>query len=144
MRFNLEGLEGRRITFTAVFWQYGSFRSFRGTGRTILLKIVKDVKGRILADHIWINYTASFDAVGEFQQGDIVTFDARVAKYIKGYFGERIEDRLSHPAREDYRLKYPHNVKKIGAGDMNNPIPAYSSKPMCFPGSGGRLQNVPQ
>ena len=82
--------------------------------------------------------------MGEFQQGDIVIFDARVGKYIKGYFGERIEDRLNHPVREDNRLKYPHNMKMIGTWDMNNPKPIYSSKSMCFAGAGGRPQNVPQ
>ena len=144
MRFNLEGLEGKRLTFTATFWHYGIFRSYRGSGRTILLKFIRDMKGRLLADHMWINYTQSFDAVGEFSQGDMVCFDASVGKYIKGYIGERIEDRLNHPAREDYRLKYPHNVKKIGTRDVNNPVPIYSSKSMCFAGAGGRQQNVPQ
>ena len=116
MRFNLEGLEGKRCTFTAVFWQYGTFCSHCVAGRTILLKFVRDVKGNLLADHMWINYTRAFDAVGEFRQGEFVSFDASVGKYIKGYFGERIEDRLDHPAREDYRLKFPHHVKKLGYG----------------------------
>jgi len=118
MRFNLECLEGKRLMFTAMFWQYGSYQSRRGCGRTILLRFVKDLKGRLLADHIWINYTPSFDAVGKFEKGDLVCFDASVGKYIKGYFGQRIEDRMSHPARVDYRLKYPHNVKRIGSGDL--------------------------
>lgn len=115
MRFNLEGLEGKRLMFIAVFWQYGTFRSNRGSGRTILLKYVRDLKGKLLVDHIWINYTSSFDAVGELQQGDNVSFDACVEEYTKGYFGEHIEDRLRHPASVDFRLKFPHNVKKRGS-----------------------------
>ena len=95
--------------------------------------------GKILSDHTWINYTSSFDAVGEFQQGDLVTFDASVGKYIKGYFGERIEDRMNHPAREDYRLKYPHNVKKIGTWDVKTSLMVHSSKSICVAGATGRL-----
>jgi hypothetical protein len=144
MRFSLEGLEGKRLMFIATFWHYGTFQTYRGAGRTILLKCIRDVKGRLLADHVWINYTPSFDLAGELRQGDIVTFDARVGKYIKGYFGERIEDRLAHPACEDYRLNYPHNVKKIGTRDMNISILPPSSGPGCFAGAGRRLQNVPQ
>ncbi len=138
MRFNLEGLEGKRLSFTAMFWQYGTFRSVRGAGRTILLKFVRSTDGKILSDHTWINYTSSFDAVGEFQQGDLVSFDASVGKYMKGYFGERIEDRLNHPAREDYRLKYPHNVKKIGTWDVKHPLRVHSSKSICVAGATGR------
>lgn len=126
----LEGLEGRRLRFMATFWQYGIFRSHRGAGKTILLKFVRDLKGKLLADHMWINYTAAFDAVGEFKRGDIVQFDASVGKYIKGYFGERIEDRLNHPARIDYRLKYPHNVQKIGIGEETQTMNFHSLKPI--------------
>ena len=139
MRIHLEGLEGKRLPFTAIFWQYGIFRSVRGAVRTILLKFVRNKDGKILSDHMWINYTPSFDAAGEFQQGDIVSFDASVGKYIKGYFGERIEDRLNHPAREDYRLKYPHNVKKIETWDVKNPMTVHSSKSICVAGATGRL-----
>jgi len=138
MRINLEGLEGKRFPFTAIFWQYGFFRSARGVGRTILLRFVRNMDGKILSDHMWINYTPSFDAVGEFQQGDIVSFDASVGKYIKGYFGERIEDRINHPAREDYRLKYPHTVKKIGTRNVKNPGIVHVSKSICVAGTAGR------
>lgn len=144
MRFNLEALEGKRVTFTAIFWKYGSFRSKWGAGRTILLRFVRDMKGNLLTDHTWINYTPSFDAAGEFRQGDLVCFDARVGKYIKGYFGQRIEDRLSHPPKEDYRLKFPHNVRIIGSRDMISSLTAPVSGSGCASDAPGEMCHVPQ
>ena len=64
-----------------------------------------------------MNYIAPFDTVREFSKGNIITFDARVGKYFKGFFGTRIEDRMNHPMHEDFRLKYPHNVRKMGIRD---------------------------
>lgn len=113
MRTELEGLLGKRIKVSAVFWKYGVYSSYRGVGRTILLRDVRNVRGRLIASHVWINYTASFDAVGEFRQGDRVEFDARIDRYFKGYIGEQIDFRLSHPIKEDFGLTYPHNVRKL-------------------------------
>ncbi|NLM30518.1 MAG: hypothetical protein GX216_08880 [Methanomicrobiales archaeon] len=115
MRVNLQGLAGRRVVLTAVFWKYGIYRSRGCTGRTILLRNVRDLSGRLLTDHTWINYTAGFDAIGEFCRGDLVRFTARVDEYIKGYLGENIDDRLARPPAVDYRLKYPRMVERIGS-----------------------------
>lgn len=117
MRTEFEGLLGKRIKVSAVFWKYGVYASYRGVGRTILLRDIRNVGGRLLAPHVWINYTASFDSVGEFKQGDRVEFDARVDRYFKGYIGDQIDFRLSHPIKEDFGLKYPHNVRKLGDCD---------------------------
>ena len=114
MRTNLQGLAGRRVTLTAVFWQYGTYRGNGCCGKSILLRHVRDLSGRLLADHIWINYTAGFDAAGEFCRGDIVRFVATVDEYVKGYLGEKIDDRLLRPPAVDYCLKFPRRVEKIG------------------------------
>jgi len=113
MRINLQGCVGRRMTFTGLFWQYGAFCNRRGAGRTILLRAVRDLNGKEFADHVWINYTAGFDIIGEFQRGDLVQFEATVSEYVRGYLGEKIEDRLKHPLQIDYRLKYPRKVKLL-------------------------------
>ena len=114
MRTNLQGLAGRRVGLTAVFWQYGTYRGNGCCGKSILVRHVRDLSGRLLADHIWINYTAGFDAAGEFCRGDIVRFTAGVDEYVKGYLGERIDDRLLRPPAVDYCLKFPRRVEKIG------------------------------
>ncbi len=114
MRINLQGLAGRRVTLTAVFWQYGAYQRGGRSGKTILLRQVRDLSGRLLTDHTWINYTAGFDAVGEFCRGDLVRFTARVDEYVKGYLGEKIDDRLARPLAIDYRLKFPRQVERIG------------------------------
>ena len=112
-RTELQPLEGQKSLFIATFDKYGIYRSKGIVGRSILLRNLKTVRGRLLADHIWINYTAGFDAVGEFFRGDVVQFTAWVRPYFKGYFGQRIEDRFAHKTGLDYRLAYPRNVERI-------------------------------
>ena len=113
MRINFQGCVGRRMTFVGIFWKYGTFSNRIGTGRTILLRSVKDINGHTFANHVWINYTAGFDAVGEFKTGDLVHFEATVSEYVKGYMGGKIEGRLKRPLQVDYRLKYPRKVKLL-------------------------------
>ena len=81
---------------------------------TILLSNIRDLSGRQLASHIWINYTAGFDSVGEFVNGDLVEFQAWVRPYVKGHRGHDIAERLRSPPEFDYSLTYPRNVRKIG------------------------------
>lgn len=113
MRIELQPLEGQKSRFVATFEKYGTFRSRGIVGRSILLRNLKTVKGRLLADHIWINYTAGFDALGEFLRGDVVQFTATVRPYLKGYCGQRIDDRFERKGGLDYRLTYPRNVERI-------------------------------
>ncbi len=116
MRTNLQGLAGWRVTLTAIFWQYGTYRGGGCPGRSILLRQVRDRPGRLLADHVWINYTAGFDAAGELCRGDAVRFTATIDEYVKGYRGDKIDDRLARPPAVDYRLKFPRGVERIGRG----------------------------
>ena len=113
MRHNLQSLEGRRTTFTATFDRYGTWRSNGIAGRTILLRDIRTRDGIRVAQHIWINYTAGFDAAGELARGERVRFTAKVKPYVKGYFGERIDDRLQRPSGIDYALVYPRNVIRL-------------------------------
>lgn len=113
MRTELMGFTGKKMEFIATFWQYGVLRRNGVVGKTILLKSLRDLKGRLLADHIWINYTAGFDAVGTFEKGERVGFTAFVSEYFKGYYGDNIDLRLKHPYSIDVRLKYPRNVIRL-------------------------------
>jgi len=118
MRADLQALEGRRVTFTAMFDKYGVFRKRGVAGRTILLTDVRTLDRRFIAQHIWVNYTAGFDKEGEFVQGERVEFTAMVKSYVKGYFGDRIDDRLARPYAIDYRFTYPRDVVRIGMAGM--------------------------
>lgn len=118
MRTTLQGLNGRKTGFIAVFWKYGTYRKAGITGNTILLRDLRDLSGRRLADHTWINYTAGFDVAGIFRRGDVVQFTATVGEYVRGYMGQKIDDRLARPVTIDYRLKYPRHVQKIGTVDI--------------------------
>ncbi|TAJ45569.1 hypothetical protein CUJ86_02255 [Methanofollis fontis] len=102
-----------------MFWTYGTYRKAGTAGRTVLLRDLRGPDGRPLADHIWINYTAGFDAAGTLRQGDVVQFTATVGEYVRGYLGPRIEDRLARPVRIDYRLKYPRNVRRIAEAEVS-------------------------
>jgi len=113
MRTELQPFEGQKSLFVATFEKYGIWRSNNIVGRSILLRNLKTVRGRLLADHIWIKYIAGFDALGEFVRGDVVRFTAGVRPYVKGYFGQRIEIRLARKPGLDYRLTFPRTVERI-------------------------------
>jgi len=110
MRKGLKNINGKRECFTGVFVRYGTKSSFRGPRKTtILLKDIKDQNGVILTDHLWFNLTKGFDEY-DLKEGDIISFDARVKKYQKGYKGYR-ED-VYEPIETDYKLSHPSKIKK--------------------------------
>ena len=110
MRKELRKLENIRSTFTATFSRFGTKSGWRGEIKTILLKDIKDVNNRVVADHLWFNCTKGFDKMS-LSEGDIVKFDARVKEYLKGYCGYR-ED-VYKPVEKDYRLSHPTKIAKI-------------------------------
>jgi len=120
MRTELQSLEGRKVQFVATFVKYGTYRSNGVVGRSILLQNLKTVSGQLLSDHIWINYTAGFDAIGELLKGDNVRFTAIVKTYLKGYFGRNIDDRLKRETGLDYRLVFPRNVEIVAKEGYEN------------------------
>jgi len=120
MRIELQSLEGRKVQFIATFVKYGTYRSNGVAGRSILLQNLKTVSGQLLSDHIWINYTAGFDAIGELLRGDKVRFTAIVKTYLKGYFGHNIDDRLKRETGLDYRLAFPRNVEIVAEAGQEN------------------------
>ena len=80
---------------------------------TVLLVDIKDEFDVILTDHLWFNYTKGFQDLGKLKPGDQIEFDARVAKYEKGYKGRDEFLQLSRPVETDYHLSYPTKLKKI-------------------------------
>ena len=117
MRENLKKIDGLRKEFTGEFVRFGSKTNFKGYPETTIL--IQDVKStadkKINCDHLWFNLTKEFQKI-QLQEGDIVRFQARVRKYLKGYKGHRYddEDYLSeHPIDTDYKLSHPTKVMLI-------------------------------
>jgi hypothetical protein len=105
MRTELKKIQGNRGKFNGIFEKYGSKKNWNGYPETtVLLKEIKDVNGKVVSDHLWFNLTKGFEEIGEINEGDIISFEARVKPYTKGYvnYREGIDDR-----RTDYRLSHP-------------------------------------
>ncbi|MGJ5817061.1 hypothetical protein [Paludibaculum fermentans] len=110
MRELLSNMYGARKRFSATFVREGKKRAYRGYGSnmdgtdtTLLFKHVREYEsGRIVADHLWFNLTVAFnqlnDGMGLFD-GEIVSFDARVDSYVKGYRREGFDYKLSRPTK---------------------------------------------
>lgn len=111
MRKKLSNMSGERRRFCGWFVRYGTKPAYRGPDlRTVLLADVTDVvSGEVVTDHLWFNLTKGFAALGELGEGDIVSFDARVTGYQKGYRGRR--DDVYKPVERDYRLERPTKIR---------------------------------
>ncbi len=92
-----------RDTFSGTFERYGSKNGWFGQ-RTVLLKDIKNNKGKVITGHLWFNLTKGFQKL-HLKKGDIIRFDARVKAYVKGY--DKINRKI------DYKLSYPTKLKKI-------------------------------
>ena len=111
MRKNLKNIREQRQSFTGTFVRYGKKSAFRGPDRTtLLLKDIKNSEGGTVTEHIWFTQTKGFGQF-YFHEGDLISFDARVKGYWKGYNGRR-ED-VYKEAEYDYKLGYPSKVKLI-------------------------------
>lgn len=112
MRAQLKAIVGRRATFRGTFARFGSRKAWEGEAiRTLLLvNIIHVGTGRDVADHLWFNYGVQFERLN-LQEGDVISFSARVASYTKGYRGTR-ED-VCVPMATDYCLMNPTNLRKL-------------------------------
>jgi hypothetical protein len=101
---------GVRKRFSATFVRLGKKRAYRGFGTngdgtdaTLLLMDVREFdSGRIVADHLWFNMTVGFEEVNDGMglfDGEIVSFDARVDSYVKGYRRDDYDYKLSRPTK---------------------------------------------
>jgi hypothetical protein len=108
MRTVLAKEENKRKTFRAIFSRIGKKRNFKGFSEdTILLQNVIDIdENKIVADHIWFTYSKVFELAG-IREGDVITFDARIKRYSKGYVNKALG--LKHRTT-DFKLSHPTNV----------------------------------
>ena len=93
-----------RNRFQATVSRFGTKNGWRGRMLPTVLLINITYDNKIVADHIWINKTKTFDDAN-IEVGDIIEFEARVKEYIKGYFGYDFIKQLEHPAQKDFTLE---------------------------------------
>lgn len=110
MRKELEKINGKRVRFKAIVERFGTKNNWHGfPEKTILLKDVVFIEtGEMATDHIWFTVGKTIDALC-LSEGDIISFDARIGDYVKGYVNHRrgIDDR-----QVDYKLNRPTNFRK--------------------------------
>ena len=106
MRQELSKKLDKRLTFFAEVDRYGTKTNYKGyPEKTICFRNVTFADGRKATDHIWFTMGKRLASLGEMEEGDKVTFEARVATYRKGYFKEGITI--------DYKLSNPTKLKRI-------------------------------
>lgn len=107
MREKLEEIGSeKRFEYTSTFQKFGIKSGYKSSLPTFIVTNVKDNNGRLITDHLWLNFTTVFNQFGWLQPGDIVKFSGRVDTYYKGY----------HKNQLDYRLTYPSKVSVIRNG----------------------------
>lgn len=82
MRGELGRYSGQCWTFTATFIRFGMRMSFGKPVQTVLLYNIKDGRGELMADHIWIGEARLFRVLN-LMSGQHVKFSARVEMYFR-------------------------------------------------------------
>ena len=105
MREELRKICGQRKRFFGVFVREGKKPAYRGWGttgdgydETIILTDIRDEAGRVVSDHLWFRFTKGFESLN-LVPGEVVSFDARVDGYIKGYERDSYDYKLSRPTK---------------------------------------------
>lgn len=116
MREKLGHMRGTRGAFTGIFVRTGTKRGWRGNiDLTLLLKDINDENGEPICKHLWFNHTKGFRDMekeqGDMEEGDVISFSARVKKYKKGYFGRRWD--VYKTIETDYKLSHPTKIRKL-------------------------------
>ena len=123
MRKELAHENGNRKKFKALFERLGKKSNYKGyTEETVLLKNIVDVEThKIVADHVWFNFTKGFEKV-LLTPGIQVEFEARVKEYKKGYVNRNYQINTS---KNDYKLSHPSKIKvmKIAINDQKTAEP---------------------
>jgi hypothetical protein len=111
IRKKLAAEEGERKKFRAVFSRFGKKVNYQGYSETtVLLTQVVDVDQKIVVtDHAWFSYTKGFENI-KLEEGMIVSFEARVKAYTKGYVNKRYG---INQQKMDYRLSHPTKIEVV-------------------------------
>ena len=89
----------------------GKKKNFKGYSEdTILLQEIIDVAdNQPVADHVWFTFSKTFEDAA-IREGDIITFDARIKRYTKGYVNKALNLKKR---TTDFKLSHPTNVKVV-------------------------------
>lgn len=99
-----------RHRFKGTVETFGSKNGYKHAEKTLCLKdIVLISTGEVVTDHLWFTVGKQMEEL-DIQIGDIVSFDARVDSYWKGYRGYR-DDVWDKPVQKDYKLSRPTKLK---------------------------------
>ena len=112
------GMEERK-RYVGTVDEFGTRKGFKGLIDTILLINIKlEGSEEIITDHLWFDLGKQFSDLN-LQKGDIIAFNARVAKYKKGYYGGR-ELEIPKPPAGDYKLQRPTKVTVVKRVDNSD------------------------
>ncbi|MDR1857288.1 MAG: AAA family ATPase [Desulfovibrio sp.] len=124
----LASIKNQRGTFCGVFVCYGARPAFKGPDKPmVLLADVRNTKGNIVAERMWLSRTKGFAAV-DLQNGDMVQFDALVERNARLYLVYVPGLELPHYVPVDYVLNRPTNILKLEPGDTFPVAPSSARK----------------
>lgn len=110
MRTQLAKINEVRTRFRGTFAREGKkYFGIHETKTLLLTNVTEVLTGKVVTDHLWLNWTQGFAALGPLAPGDVVEFDARVKSYEKGYFGYREDYK---PVETDYKLSHPTRIER--------------------------------
>ena len=110
MRKKLKELNNQRITIIAGFEKFGTKTNFKGyLEQTALFVNLTDENDNELCDHIWFTVGKRIANLN-LEYGNIISFEARISSYVKGYVNNRdfVDERTI-----DYKLNNPTKFKII-------------------------------
>ena len=108
MRFKLAQYKYQRRRFEGTFERFGVKAGYKGPLRTLVLLNVKDVlTQQEVCDHLWFTVGKQLYKLN-LQEKDVIRFDARVTRYVKGYVCRGEDNR-----EIDYRLSFPNKFVKV-------------------------------
>lgn len=115
MRQELKNMCGEKHTFTGVVTRIGSRRPYNGSRKnlsTMLLREVRNSKGELVSDHLWLDLVPPFVAVHP-SYGAIIQFEGVVESYIRG-FSSRKRHYNTGKMSLDFTIKHIDKVSIVG------------------------------
>jgi len=118
MRKEFKKLENERIKVSGIVNRFGIKNGYVGTLPTICLTNIKRTPvteateaedtedDKYLTDHIWLTVGKQIIDLN-LEIGNLVFFEARIKKYVKGYYSKDCDERTI-----DYKLSHPTKFKK--------------------------------
>lgn len=113
-RTQLAKNEGNRRVFTGKFERIGKKHGSK-SGATILLVDIKNYRGDIVCEHLWVNYTKGIARLDSLFPGDVLKFNARIKTYKHATKEAREKDDYltEEDYYEEYGLSHPTNFKLV-------------------------------